>query len=218
MLNTSHSLLIEQSGCHVASHSVYMKLFITEIYTVLSIGDDLQGWYMWIFTWWRPGIYPQWQWNPFFKKPCEDVTAVLHFLTNCPSNVSTGEQSIFLEQLYFRTNVPIFLMLTLYLSWFLCQGKTKQTKKKNKTKPKKVHGYIKLPLPSVRGVGSSVMEWWTTSKTAGDLEEICSAPTTEKIFRVKEIIYPIQLRLQKNKAARSAYLINRMEEANLVED
>lgn len=76
----------------------------------------------------------------FLKNFGEDVTTVLHLLTSCPSNVSTGEQYIFLEQLYFRTNVPIFLMLTLYLSWFLCQGKTKQTKKKNKTKPKKVHG------------------------------------------------------------------------------
>lgn len=37
MLNTSYSLLIEQGGCRVASHSVYMKLFITEIYTVLSL-------------------------------------------------------------------------------------------------------------------------------------------------------------------------------------
>lgn len=42
MLDTSRSLLIEQSGCHVASHSVYTKLFIIKIYTVLSIGNGLQ--------------------------------------------------------------------------------------------------------------------------------------------------------------------------------
>lgn len=50
MLDTSHSLLTEQSGCHVASHSVYMNLFITKIYTVLSVGNDLQESYMEIIT------------------------------------------------------------------------------------------------------------------------------------------------------------------------
>lgn len=46
MLDTSRSLLIEQSGCHVASHSVYTKLFIIKIYTVLSIGNGLQERYV----------------------------------------------------------------------------------------------------------------------------------------------------------------------------
>ena len=64
-----------------------------------------------------------------------------------------------------------------------------------------------LPLPSARGVGSSVMEQRTTCyDTSGDLEEIRSAPTTGERFRVKESIYPTQLRLQKNKAVLSKSL------------
>lgn len=50
MLDTSHSLLTKQSGCQVASHSVYTKLFIIKISTVLSIANDLQESYVEIIT------------------------------------------------------------------------------------------------------------------------------------------------------------------------
>lgn len=61
-----------------------------------------------------------------------------------------------------------------------------------------------LPLPSARGVGSSLMERRTTCYDApGDLEEISSGPITGERFRARESIYPTQLRLQKNKAVLS---------------
>lgn len=46
----------------------------------------------------------------------------------------------------------------------------------------------------------------TCYDTPGYLEEISSAPTTRERFRVKESIYPTQLRLQKNKAVLSKSL------------
>lgn len=64
-----------------------------------------------------------------------------------------------------------------------------------------------LPLPSGRGVRTSVMERWRTCyDTPGDLEEISSAPTTGERFRVKDSICPTQLRLQNNKAVLSESL------------
>lgn len=64
-----------------------------------------------------------------------------------------------------------------------------------------------LPLPSARGVRSSVMEQQTTCyNTPEYLDEISSAPTTRERFRVKVSIYPTQLRLQKNKAVLSKSL------------
>lgn len=64
-----------------------------------------------------------------------------------------------------------------------------------------------LSLPPARRVGSSVMEQQPACyDTPGDLEEISSALSTGERFRVKESIYPTQLKLQTNKAVLSESL------------